>query len=86
MPACSRSFHSVSLKTLRRVSLPAVEPKASWNSGAASRTFSTPRPVPVRIQSSCGTALSAVKSSNANARSRFTMVSLYASIPPCLCG
>src|SRR5260370_540724 len=50
MPALSRSLNRVSLKVLSRSAF-----FASWVEGlkseAASRTFSTPRPVPVRIQS-----------------------------------
>src|SRR5438105_8919007 len=48
MPAWSRSLHSVSLKVLASA---ADSGLAALKSGTASRTFSTPRPVPVRIQS-----------------------------------
>src|SRR5579863_199983 len=50
MPALSRSFHSVSLKTLRR-SVFLTSAVEGLKSGTAIRTFSTPKPVPVRIQS-----------------------------------
>src|SRR5882724_8391350 len=50
MPALSKSFQSVSLKTFNRSGLfgSCVE---ALKSGTANRTFSTPSPVPVRIQS-----------------------------------
>src|SRR3989442_13230919 len=50
MPALSRSFHRVSLKTFSSSALfgSCVE---ALKSGTADRTISTSRPVPVRIQS-----------------------------------
>src|SRR5688572_6812631 len=65
MPTLSRSFHSVSLNTL---SIAGVLPSAdvALKSGTAKRTRSTPRLVPVRIQSCCvstGTLTSASKRS-----------------------
>src|SRR6266403_911152 len=50
MPALSRSFHSVSLNVFRRFAL-FGSCVLGLKSEAARRTFSTPRPVPVRIQS-----------------------------------
>src|SRR5438445_12796550 len=52
MPALSRSFHKVSLNVFCRELALAAE-AVSLKSAAARRTFSTPKPVPVRIQSVC---------------------------------
>src|SRR5450432_1498874 len=61
MPALSRSFHSVSLKVLSRSAFRGSGFEA-LKSGTAMRTFSTPRPVPVLIQS-CAWATVAIASS-----------------------
>src|SRR5271167_1692041 len=50
MPALARSFHSTSSKTCCSGALEASA-VATLKSGTASRIFSTPSPVPVRIQS-----------------------------------
>ena len=57
MPALSRSLKSVSLKVLSR-SVFLGSCVAGLKSEAARRIFSTPRPVPVRIQS-CAEAVAA---------------------------
>src|SRR5438105_4843365 len=58
MPALSRSFHSVSLNVLSSSDERGSD-DVVLKSGAASRTLSTPRPVPVRIQSPCANDASA---------------------------
>src|SRR6266568_1928026 len=59
MPALSRSFQRVSLNVLPRSAL------LDLNSGTARRTLSTPRPVPVRIQSWAKLGIAAVAASSA---------------------
>jgi hypothetical protein len=70
MPELSRSFQNVSLKTLSSTVFCAslVE---GLNSGTASRTFSTPSPVPVLIQSwpkSAGTKARHIRRANRSLR------------------
>src|ERR1039457_7258197 len=50
IPAVCKSFHSVTLKIADKFCVP-VSVVTSLKSGTAKRTFSTPSPVPVRIQS-----------------------------------
>src|SRR5258706_459340 len=73
MPAWSRSLQSVSLKTL---SSAAVSGEVALKSGTARRTRSTPRPVPVRIQSCWGAAANRAMAgtTRASAARRYTKV------------
>src|SRR5580704_19739060 len=68
IPALSRSFHKVSLKTLRRSGFLGSCVEAA-KSGTARRTFSMPRPVPVRIQS-CAPAEIADDNKSASANTK----------------